>query len=81
MSFTMNLLMNLFPTELSLSNINLHYQSATESTQDKLYQELGLEHLHQRWWMRQLCLFYKVFHNKVPKYVHGLIPSMRTSAM
>ena len=30
--------------------------------------------------MRQLCLFYKVFHSKVPKYIHSLIPSMRTSA-
>ena len=29
--------------------------------------------------MRRLCLFYKVFHNKVPKYIHSLIPSMRTS--
>ena len=46
----------------------------------KLYQELGLEHLHQRRWMRQLCLFYNVFHSKVHKYIHGIIPSMRTSA-
>ena len=30
--------------------------------------------------MRQLCLFYNVFHNKVPKYIHSLIPSMKTSA-
>ena len=29
--------------------------------------------------MRRLCLFYKVFHSKVPKYIHSLIPSMRTS--
>ena len=29
--------------------------------------------------MRWLCLFYKVFHSKVPKYIHSLIPSMRTS--
>ena len=50
------------------------------SSRKKLYQELGLEHLHQRRWMRRLCLFYKVFHSKVPKYIHSLIPSMRTSA-
>ena len=50
------------------------------SSQKKLYQELGLEHLHQRRWMRRLCLFYKVFHNKVPKYIHSLVPPMRTSA-
>ena len=37
------------------------------SSRIKLYQKLGLKHLHQRWWMRRLCLFYKVFHSKVPK--------------
>ena len=51
-----------------------------ESRQKKLYQELGLlEYLHQRRWMRRLCLFHKDLHNKVPKYIHSLIPSMRTS--
>ena len=30
--------------------------------------------------MRRLCLFYKVFHGKVPEYIHSLIPIMRTSA-
>ena len=50
------------------------------SSRKKLYQELGLEHLHQRQWMRRLCLFYKVFQSKVPNYIHSLIPSMRTSA-
>ena len=29
--------------------------------------------------MRRLCLFYKVFHSKVPKYIHSFIPFMRTS--
>ena len=51
-----------------------------ESYQEKLYQESGLEHLHQRRWMRQLCLFYKAFHNKVLKCIHSLIPSSRTSS-
>ena len=41
------------------------------SSREKLYQELSLEHLHQRRWMRRLCLFYKVFHNKVPKYIQS----------
>ena len=50
------------------------------SSRKKLYQELGLEHLHQRWWMRRLCLFYKGFQSKIPKYIQSLIPSMRTSA-
>ena len=30
--------------------------------------------------MRRLCLFYKVFHSKLAKYIHSLIPSMKTSA-
>ena len=30
--------------------------------------------------MRRLCLFYKIFHSKVPKYIHSLILSMRTSS-
>ena len=38
------------------------------SSRKKLYQELCLEHLHQRRWMRRLCLFYKVFYSIVPKY-------------
>ena len=46
----------------------------------KIYQELGLDHLNQRRWMRRSCLFYKVYHSKVPKYIHSLIPSIRTSA-
>ena len=33
------------------------------SSREKLYQELGLEHLHQRRWIKRLCLFYKVFHS------------------
>ena len=49
------------------------------SSRNKLYQELGLEHLHQRRCIRRLCLFY-IFHSKVPKYIHSLIPSITTSA-
>ena len=37
------------------------------SSRKKIYQELGSQHLHQRRWMRRLCVFYKVFHSKVPK--------------
>ena len=55
-------------------------EAIQESSRKNLYQELGLEHLHQRLWMRRLCLFYKAFRSKVPKYIQSLIPSMRTSA-
>ena len=34
--------------------------------------------MHQKRWIRRLCLFWKVFHNKVAKYI--LVPSIRTSA-
>ena len=50
------------------------------SSREKLYKELGLEHLYQRRWMRQLCSFCKVFHNKALKYIYSLIPSTRASA-
>ena len=55
-------------------------QPRNESLYNRIDQELDLEHLHQRLWMRRLCLFYRVFHRKDPKYIHTLIPSMRTSA-
>ena len=35
----------------------------------KIYQELGLEHLHKRPRKRRLCLFNKVFHTQVRKYI------------
>ena len=38
-------------------------------SREKLYQELGLEYLKQRRWMRRLCLFYKVISTKLPAYV------------
>ena len=49
------------------------------SHREKVYQELSLESLHQRWCMRRLCSFWQVFHKKVPKYIHSLIPFIRTS--
>ena len=36
------------------------------TSREKLYQELGLEYLQQRRWMRRLCLFYKVVSTKLP---------------
>ena len=40
----------------------------------KLYQELGLESLRSRRWLRKLCLFYKIYKNKLPSYLYDLIP-------
>ena len=41
---------------------------------EKLFQELGLESLKSRRWLRKLCLFYKIFHKKSPSYLFQLIP-------
>ena len=40
----------------------------------KLYQELGLESLRSRRWLKKLCLFYKICKNKSPFYLYNLIP-------
>ena len=39
-----------------------------------IFQELGLESLKSRRWLRKLCLFYKPFHEKSPSYLFQLIP-------
>ena len=45
-----------------------------DTTSEKLYQEIGLESLRSRQWLRKLCLFYKVDKNKLPSYLYNLIP-------
>ena len=44
-----------------------------KTSREELYQELGLEYLQQRRWMRRLCLFYKVVSTKLPAYIHYII--------
>ena len=44
------------------------------TSSEKLFQELGLESLKSRRWLRKLCLFYKIFHKKSPSYLFQLIP-------
>ena len=34
---------------------------------EKLFEELGLESLKSRRWLRKLCLFYKIFHENLPR--------------
>ena len=41
---------------------------------EKLYQELGIEHLRSKRWFRKLCLFYKIIKSKSPPYLLNLIP-------
>ena len=44
------------------------------SFREKLYQELDLESLQQRWWYRKLCYFFKPIKSKSPKYLFNNIP-------
>ena len=44
------------------------------TSSEKLFQELDLESLKSRRWLRKLCLFYKIFHEKSPSYLSQLIP-------
>ena len=44
--------------------------------EEKLYNELGLEYLKDRRWMRRLCLFPKIYNLKSPKYLYNVIPSI-----
>ena len=37
------------------------------TSSEKLFQELGLESLKSRRWLRKLCLFYKIFHKNLPR--------------
>ena len=55
---------------------SIQYNAAIEITgairgtsSEKLFQELGLESLKSRRWLRKLCLFYKIFHEKSPSYL------------
>ena len=43
------------------------------TSSEKLYQELRLESLRSRRWLRKLCLFYKIYKNKSPSYLYNLI--------
>ena len=49
------------------------------SSREKLYQELGLESLHQWRWYRKLCYFLKLIKNKFPKYLFNNIPTVRST--
>ena len=43
------------------------------TSSEKFNQELGLESLRSRRWLRKLCLFYKIYKNKSPSYLYNLI--------
>ena len=43
------------------------------TSREKLYQEIGIESLEDRRWLRRLCLFYKIINNNTPSYLHDLV--------
>ena len=49
------------------------------SSREKIYQELGLESLHDRRWCRKLCFYYKIQHNNCPLYLTEFLPTTKTS--
>ena len=58
-------------------NIDQAITGAIKGTsKEKLYNELDLEYLKDRRWMRRLCLFHKIYNLKSPKYLYNLIPSV-----
>ena len=57
-------------------NVSLAITGTIRGTsQEKLYQELGLESLRSRRWLRRMCYFYKLIKTrKKPLYLFNLIP-------
>ena len=41
------------------------------TSKEKLYQELGLQSMKERWF-RRLCCFYKILNNQAPAYLYSL---------
>ena len=63
----------------------LRYSAAIEITwairgtlSEKLFQELRLETLKSRCWLRKLCLLYKLIKEKSPAYLFQIIPEKKT---
>ena len=44
------------------------------ASKEKLYDELGLESLQLRHWLRKLCYFYRFYKHKSPHYLCKLVP-------
>ena len=50
-----------------------------ETSKEKLYQELELEPLNDRRWLRRMSYLYKTISTKLPPYLYELIPEKVTS--
>ena len=49
------------------------------TSKEKLYQELGLESLKDRRWLRRISYLYKIISTKLTPYLYELIPSLQRS--
>ena len=49
------------------------------TSKEKLYQELGLESLKDRRWLRRMSYLYKIISTKLPPYLYELIPLLQRS--
>ena len=49
------------------------------ASKEKLYQELGLEYLRNRRWLRRMSYLYKIISTKSPSYLYELIPLLQRS--
>ena len=47
------------------------------TSKEKLYQELGLESLKDRRWLRRLSYLYKIASTKMPPYRHEILPLLQ----
>ena len=62
-------------TESFQHNASLAIAGAIRDTsQEKLYQELGLESLRSRRWLRRMYYFYKLIKTQKSQYLFNLIP-------
>ena len=46
------------------------------TSRKRIYQELGLENLHDRRWYRKLLLFFKICKGDAPQYLNDLLPPL-----
>ena len=61
-------------------NTALEITGAVRGTsKKKLYQELGLESLKDRRWLRRMSYLYKIISTKLPPYLYELIPPLQRS--
>ena len=72
--------------KLSEKNESIQHKAALAITgairrrsREKLYQELGLEPLKDRRWLRRLCYLHKVLSTKLPTCLYELIPPIINS--